>query len=307
MNQFLDPEHWQSQGDLSPLGMRLAAACELSAAVYSPLGQFCKRALGHGWWAEFTEETETETAFLMSSMSGGTMVVILRGTEFSGKSGRPSVTDLHSDFDHVWRRQPDWAPKGIRFALGSLRYVDRIWDPLMSLIRRWDPSRIFVLGHSLGGSGAHTLGCRLVADRKPVTAVYGIEPPRVASAKSAKWADEMFTKAAADCYRVVSVLGGHRDWVPRMPPKWFGARHLGKRIVVRRLPGAPLTWDVLRSRDPTVTTILRGEEARVAWEGHKERNPPGWWRLAPHVWQVTKETAAHSSRGLADDVAGIWA
>jgi pimeloyl-ACP methyl ester carboxylesterase len=127
-------------------------------------------------------------------------------------------------------------------------------------LSRYPTAPIFWVGHSAGGPIATAL-CAAVRDVPAPRLVVPFSAPRAWNRKGAAWFDATFPQT----WGIVPAFRGAPDAATRVPPKWTGAHHVGRRIML--VDGRAL-------------------ENLEDWRALEASHPVGWlpsWRILSRV------------------------
>lgn len=260
------------------------ALAEQSVAAYLENDQYAQAVMLAGYHGgKVIEEGDTQVAL---SWHPRAIVIAARGSSEAG--------DWLDDFSSAFR--VGWSPplpkrwffsgetgrqqKGRpRIGAGFRRQAMDISPELLALVREarelYPRAPIAVTGHSLGAALVPLIVADL--DYAGITAAvaYAFESPRVGNAAFAGWYHRIFDagmpgliyptvtgpaglRSYTPTYSVVNVVKGEPDVVTRFPRRYWGFRHVGRRVI------------------HAGGQVLFGDDA---WQSYRAANPVARWRL----------------------------
>jgi triacylglycerol lipase len=136
---------------------------------------------------------------------------------------------------------------------GFKREVDDLWPELEKIVAT-DTRTLWFTGHSLGGAMATISAGRCFLARIPATpkAVFTFGAPRVGTKRYVNHVD-------VDLVRWVN----NNDIVPRVPPRWLGYQHTGRRIYINTYGKVRPLTNRQRAKDRWRGFVLGLKEGKV--------------------------------------------
>ena len=149
------------------------------------------------------------------------IIMAFRGSEFSTKDWKTNA----DGFKDSWVNSDTFGKVHGGFEDAIAAVWPELYDNLKKL--RTNNQTIWITGHSQGSALAILAASKLRYNDRPLSkAVYGIYTfgqPRIGNDKFAKTFDSHWQRR---CYRVVN----NNDIVPRLPPRSWSYRHVGKLV-----------------------------------------------------------------------------
>ncbi len=223
---------------------------EMATAVYGTRHEFRDACKDMGFEADLYEMRNTAVGVAVSQDS---IVIPVRGSDdildWIGNflSALRSVRcDLvpEGKIGFSWHRQAQRARK-------LLLYSD--YASIESVIRRCTGHKVYLAGHSLGGSCvqslAYWLDTVLRSLGSKVTAAYAFGPPRAGTKEAANW----YAKFGPPTVTVANVSDGRPDLVTRVLFESWGWYHFGEIVVLSddgRVLVGDRAWQEYRSAHP---------------------------------------------------------
>jgi hypothetical protein len=256
------------------------AAVDLAGAAYLGATAIEDEAKTLGFHdAELLEAGSAQAGILdRSAVPGGPPIVVisLRGTGGEAGHGREGPfwraigflrdvwRDIRSYRRSRWHRLRPTATVGAGFRDQAEAIYEQIENRLTKFLVEHGPAtRVFVIGHSLGGALAPLIGFALRLDARPVHMVVQVEPPRPGGQGFA----DAYHAEGIRTLRIVNTEEGVEDIITdRLPPSsWpFNARHLGG-------PGQGTVRLLMLTEDGVL-------ESPEEWERYRAAHPVPRWR-----------------------------
>jgi len=229
------------------------ALAELAQIAYRPAGTARVESDAVGWPG--CQSLQVGAGQLAVLWAPEAIVVSVRGSD--------QGADWPSNLRGIWRRGWSRLPPGCRVGMGWLGQAKAMLPEVARLLifalSRHPTAPIFWVGHSAGGPIATVLCAALEVPAPRLVVTFSA--PRGWNRRGAAWYDATYPQT----WGVVPVIRGAPDAATRVPPKWSGAHHVGRRIML--VEGRAL-------------------ENLEDWRALEDSHPVGWlpsWRILSRV------------------------